>query len=172
MRRERLDNLEIRVAHLERKEMRFDYGYFSMTRYNGWTDEEVLQRKHFKAFKKGLIKLLVALDDIADGEYGIEDLGMGDGFLSRVERNIERYYKKAFQKLLSSTGLPKEEATIENYFLGYNTILNRLSYPENSMGGIISLALKEIFKRHYMPDDNKQVIFEIASDLLGFKVRP
>ncbi len=168
MRRERLDNLEIRVAHLE---MSFDepnhYGRES------WADIDDLKKAHFRKFKKGLTRFLVTLDDIAEGDHAIEDLGLGDGFLSRVERNSERYYKKAIQNILDSTGLPKEYATIESFLRGYRNVRSRLSYPESSIRGMVAFALKEIFKRnYYIPDYNKEAIFEIASDLLGFKVKP
>lgn len=161
-----LSDLEIRIAHLERKRMTFDDD-FSSSSTRGLKGRK---RAHYRAFKKGLTKFLVELDAIAEGEYAIEDLGLGDGFLSRVEGKSEHYYSKAVQKLLSSTGLPQEEATLENYLLGDNIILNRLTYPEASIGGLIALALKEIFRRAFIEDDNKEMISEIASDLLGVRV--
>ncbi len=171
MRRERLDNLEIRVAHLERKEMNFDEPNHHGRK--SWADIDDLKKAHFRKFKKGLTRFLVTLDDIAEGEQAIEDLGLGDGFLSRVERNSERYYKKAIQSILDSTGLPKEEATIEGFLRGHQNVRIRLNYPEASIRGIVAFAFKEIFKRnYYIPDYNKEAIFEIASDLLGFEVRP
>lgn len=167
---EALSELEVRVAHLE---MSFDEPNHHGRK--SWADIDDLKKAHFRKFKKGLTRLLVTLDDIVEGEQALEDLGLGDDFLSRVERNSERYYKKAIQNILDSTGLPKEEATLEGYLRGYNTIMRRLTYPEGSMRGLLALALKEIFRRHsYDPSraSNLKAIFEVASDLLGFVVKP
>ena len=172
-----LSDLEIRIAHLERKQMRFDEDF--ATSSSLLLDRGLKERKrsHFRAFKKGLTEFLVKLDGIAEGEYGLEDLGLGDGFLSRVEGKSEHYYSKAVQKLFSSTGLSREEATLENYLRNDNIILNRLTYPEGSIGGLIAHALKEIFRGAYIEggnkeiiSENKEIISEIASDLLGVRV--
>ena len=158
-----IHDLEIRVAHLERvASWTRDIAQEHQKDPNNMWSSEAMKKSHRQVYRKALTKFLLELDERAEGEYAIDDLGLGD-YLNDFQRRADRYYNISMNKLLASTGLPKEVATLENYLNLDERILNRLRTGGLSL--MISHTLQIMFHR-YENKANKSMIFEIASEML------
>ena len=158
-----IHDLEIRVAHLERvASWTRDIAQVHQKDPNNMWSSEAMKKSHRQVYRKALTKFLLELDERAEGEYAIDDLGLGD-YLNDFERRADRYYNISMNKLLASTGLPKEVATLETYLNLDERILNRLRTGGLSL--MISHTLQIMFHR-YENKANKSMIFEIASEML------
>jgi len=155
-----INDLEIRIAHLERVAS-WGQNILQEHKHEEQWSFEAKKAAHRQQYRKTLTKFLLELDERAEDEYAIDDLGLGD-YLGDFQRRADRYYYISVQKLLASTGLPKEVATLENFLDHDARVMRRLT---GGLSLMISYTLQIMFHR-YENKANKSMIFEVASEML------